>query len=42
MMTSWPANTGKDRPIVAYSIGLTIPGKLSCPDKKKKKKKHMC
>jgi hypothetical protein len=26
-----------ERPIGAYSIGLTIPGKLGCLNKKKKK-----
>ncbi len=37
--TLWPACTAtsfKDRLIVAYSIGLRILGKLSCPVKKKK------
>jgi hypothetical protein len=28
-------NTSKERKIGAYSIGLTVLGKLSCPNKKK-------
>jgi hypothetical protein len=40
---SWPAHTAtssKDRWIGAYSIDLTIPGKLGCPSKKKRKRRR--
>jgi hypothetical protein len=39
ILTQWPARTAtssKDRQTGAYSIGLTNPGKLNCPTKKKK------
>jgi hypothetical protein len=39
---SWLAPTAassKDRWIGAYSIGLTIPGKVGCPNNNKKNKK---
>jgi hypothetical protein len=42
--TSWPvcrATSSKDRWIGAYSIGLTILGKLDCPIKKKDKKRGL-
>jgi hypothetical protein len=38
--TLWPAHkasSSMDRQIGAYSVGLTIPGKLNCTFKKKKK-----
>jgi hypothetical protein len=37
---SWPASTvtsSKDKYIGAYSIGIIIPGKLGCPNVKRKK-----
>jgi hypothetical protein len=42
--TIWPARTAtssEDKRIGAYSIALTIPGKLRCPNKKKKIKRDL-